>query len=193
MPETIRDESGKGYLAKVNADNQLVTRATAVAQRLHSAVDGKYFEASSGIVNLGDAAELDTLYIKYTGDKVLVIDRVFYDTWASTDGVDNTGILKYYHGITSVAGGSDALVTGTNLGVKGLLDATITKSGVFTGGTNWWSALLAQGASVAMEEGRIILEPNTTFGISVQAPTSNTSMNVNVNVAMFEFDSTLIQ
>jgi len=188
----IDDGKGTGKLAAVNTDNQLVTRATAVEQRLHSAVDSNYFEATTGVVNLGDANELDLIYIKYTGSKVLVIDRVFYDTWATTAGTANTGILKYYHTITSVAGGSAATVTNTNFGSSNTLNATITKSTTFTGGTVWWTALLNAGASIAMEEGRIILPPSASFGISVQAPTSNSSMNVNVNVAMYEFDAGLI-
>ena len=189
----IEDGKGRGFSGAVNADNQIITRATSVEQRLHSTVDSHYFEATTGVVNLGDAAELDILYIKYTGSKVLVIDRVFYDTWATTSGVANTGILKYYHTITSVTGGSDATVTNTNFGSSNTVEATVTKSTAFTGGTVWWTALLNAGASVALEEGRIVLPPSASFGISVQAPTSNTSMNVNLNVAMYEFDSELIQ
>ena len=193
MTDFIKDGKGRGYLAGVNYDNQIVTRATAVAQRLHSAIDGNYFETTTGVVNLTDANELDLLYIKYTGDKALVIDRVFYDTWASTAGVANTGILKYYHTITSVTGGTDATITNTNFGVTNALSATVTQSTTFTGGSVWWTALLTASASVALEEGRIVLLPNSTFGISVQAPTSNTSMGISVNVAMYEFDSDLIQ
>ena len=193
MPDFIRDGKGRGYLAAVNADNQIVTRATSVAQRLHSAVDNNYFEATTGVVELTDANELDILYIKYTGSKVLVIDRVFYDTWATTSGTANTGILKYYHTITSVAGGSAATVTNTNFGSQNSLSATVTKSTAFTGGSVLWTALLTAGSSAALEEGRIVLQPNASFGISAQAPTSNTSMDININIAMYEFDKTLIQ
>ena len=188
----IKDGTGKGYLATVNSDNQLVTRATAVEQRLHSAVDSNYFEATTGVVNLANANELDILYIKYTGSKVLVVDRVFYDTWASTGGTANTGILKYYHTITSVTGGSDATVTNTKFGSTVSLSATVTKSTTFTGGSVWWSALFTAGVSAALEEGRIVLTPNDTFGISVTADDSNSSMDVNLNVAMYELDSALI-
>ena len=192
MPDMIRDGAGKGYLARVNSDNQIVTRATAVEQRLHSAVDSNYFEATTGVVNLANANELDILYIKYTGSKVLVVDRVFYDTWASTGGTANTGILKYYHTITSVTGGSDATVTNTRFGSTVSLSATATKSTTFTGGSVWWSALFTAGVSAALEEGRIVLTPNDTFGISVTADDSNSSMDVNLNVAMYELDSALI-
>ena len=192
MPGFIKGNKN-GNIAGVNSDGQLLTRATAVEQRFVSAIDGNYYEATTGIVTLTDAAELDILYIKYTGKKAVLIDRVFYDTWASTGGTANTGILKYYHTITSVAGGSDATVTQTNFGLTGSMDVTVTKSGTFTGGSVWWSALLTAGGSIALEEGRIILLPNATFGISVQAPTSNTSMNVNVNIGMYEFDASLIQ
>ena len=193
MSDTIKDGKGRGYLAGVNSDNQLLTRATAIEQRLVSAIDGNYFEATTGVVTLTDAAELDILYIKYTGTKALIIDRVFYDTWASTAGVANTGILKYYHTITSVTGGTAATVTNTNFLTPNSLDATATKSTAFTGGSVWWTGLLTAGGSVALEEGRIVLLPNASFGISVQAPTSNSSMNVNINVGMYELNTDLIQ
>jgi len=193
MSDTILDGKGRGYLAGVNVDNQLITRATSVEQRLLSAVDSNYFEITTGIVNLADANELDILYIKYTGSLLLVIDRVFYDTWASVAGVPNTGILRYYHTITSIAGGSDATATNTKFGAATSLDITATKSTVFTGGSVWWSALFTAGQSVAMEEGRIILAPSDTFGISVAADTSNTNMNVNLNVGVYELNQVLIQ
>jgi len=105
----------------------------------------------------------------------------------------NTGTLKYYHTITSVTGGTAATVTNTHIGLTNILPATITKSTTFTGGTNWWSALFTAGQSVMLEEGRIVLHPNASFGISVAADTSNSSMKVNINVAMYELDSSLVE
>jgi len=54
MVDMIKDGTGKGYLAKVNDDNQLITRATAVEQRLHSSVDGMYYEASTKEITITD-------------------------------------------------------------------------------------------------------------------------------------------
>ena len=45
MPDTIRDGKGRGNLAGVNSDNQLITRATTVEQRLASAIDEKLAES----------------------------------------------------------------------------------------------------------------------------------------------------
>ena len=192
MPDTIRDGKGRGFLSGVNFDNELLTRSTSVPQRLHSAVDGLYYEATTGIINLSDANELDIIYLKYTGDKAVVVDRVFYDSWASTGGTANTGVLRYYHTITSVTGGSAATVTNTRFSSTNSLNATVTKSTAFTGGTVWWSGLFSSGGSTALEEGRILLTQNDTFGISVQADDSNSSMDVSVNIAMYEFDTNVI-
>ena len=137
MPDTIRDGRGSGYLCGVNADNQILTRSTVIQQRLLSAIDDNYYEATTGIINLSDANELDIIYIKYTGNKLLVIDRTFLDTWASTGGTANTGILRYYHTITSVVGGSSATINNTKFGSVKSSDITATKSGTFTGGTVW--------------------------------------------------------
>jgi hypothetical protein len=81
--EQIRDGKGRGFLAAINKDNQLVTRATAVEQRLHSTVDGHYFEITTNKITLTTDNEIDIIYIKNLDTMELVIDRVFFDIWES--------------------------------------------------------------------------------------------------------------
>lgn len=78
MPEQIRDGIGKGYLAKVNSNNQLVTRSTTVEQRVHSALDFRYFEANTGAITLTDANEKGIIKITNNETDDLVLDRIFY-------------------------------------------------------------------------------------------------------------------
>ena len=63
MPNTIRDGGGSGYLAKVNTDGQLITRATSVEQRLASSLDENYYEATTGSVTLANATETGIIYL----------------------------------------------------------------------------------------------------------------------------------
>jgi len=77
----IEDGQGKGNIAAVNNDNQLITRAASVEQRLVSALDDNYYEATTGKVTLADADETGIIYVKNTGTTDIVVDRVFYDIW----------------------------------------------------------------------------------------------------------------
>jgi len=194
MPEQIRDGGGSGYLARVNNDGQLITRATAVEQRLHSAVDQNYYEATTGQIILTDGVETPMIYIKNLNvdpNKVLVIDRVFLDFWPSTDGV-GSGILEYYRNPT-VVGGTDMDVYNTNFSSGIEPTGTFVKQMTTMTGDEWWATPIIPNSAAAIEEGRFVLPQGRGFGISVQAPASNTSMRININVAMYIFDITLIQ
>ena len=191
MPDTIKDGRGRGYLAAVNADQQLITRATSVEQRLNSTIDENYYEATTGLVTLPNAVETGLIYIANTNsDLVIVIDRVFFDIWETTGG-SNSGILRYYLNPT-VTGGTTITPNNTNFGSRKTIEATASRSLTTMTGTDWWTAQFLPPTSAALEEGRIVLPSGSKFGISIQAPTGNTSMAISINVAMYNFDPSLI-
>ena len=190
MPEQIRDGSGKGFLAAVNSDNQLQTRAVAVAQRLESALDGNYYEVTTGKIELTTANETSLFYIKNSENKVIVIDRVFYDVWESTGGSVG-GTIEYYRNPT-YTGGVAATQYNTEFSSDDQLDATVLTwsvgSPLVLSGNEWWRGYVPVPSSNVVEEGRFVLNTNNTFGISIVPPASNTSMYVAINVALFVFD-----
>ena len=188
-PDYLKD-ARTGNTAKVNTDGQLITRATSVEQRLKSTVDKNYYEATTAQITLTDTTETGIIYIKNLEDFVLVIDRVFYDIWESTGG-SNGGILKYYRNPT-VTGGSAIVPYNTNFESSSEIDATSLKSLTTMTGDFWWTAYISAGTSSALEEGRIVLPKGRSFGISVAAPTGNTSMKVSINVAMYLLDIDLL-
>ena len=194
MPETIRDGKGRGYLAQVNSDNQLVTRAATNAQRLISTIDGQYYEATTGQITLTDAAEKPFIYIKneITDGKVIVIDRVFWDIWTSTGGSGGDGILEYYRNPT-ITGGTDIVPHNTNFRNTGGAEGTFKKNLTTMTGTHWWYGYITDKTSVALEEGRIVIPSGSSFGITVEAPTGNTSMVVAINVAFYYLNTSLVQ
>lgn len=193
MPETIRDGRGRGTLAAVNIDNQLVTRAVAVEQRLKSAIDLNYFEATTGQITLTDATETGIIYLKNetTDGKVIVIDRSFWDTWTSTGGSGEDGVLRYYKNPT-VTGGTTIVPVNTNFVSIREAEGTFKKSLTTMTGTEWWTGYITDKTSIALEEGRIIVPSGNSFGISIAAPTGNTNMIVSINVAFYYFDTELV-
>jgi len=191
MAEAIKDGRGSGYLAHVNKDNQLVTRAVVVEQRLKSTLDENYFEVSTGKVTLTDTTETGIIYIKNSDDRPLVIDRVFFDIWSSTAGTGNDGTLIYYKDVT-ITGGTDITPQVTKYSSPSVAVGTFKKSLTTFSGTAWWTAYITDKTSVELEEGRIILPTNGTHAITIAAPTSNTSMAVSINIAFYYFDEELV-
>jgi len=191
MSTIIKDGSGAGYSASVNKDNQLITRATAVEQRLKSTIDKHYFEVTTGKITLANATETGIIYLKNESTtRLLVIDRVFWDIWASTSG-GAEGTLTYYHTVT-ITGGTDIVPNNTSYGSTDSAIGTFKKSLTTFSGTAWWTGNITPTSSVALDEGRIVLPANATHAITVAAPAANTSMDVSINIAFYYLDEDLV-
>ena len=193
MPDIILDGGGRGWKCRVNKDGQLVTRATNVEQRLQSSVDRLYYEATTGQITITDAAETFIIYLKNSdlSGKVIVIDRVFVDTWTSTAGTGADGVIKYYINPT-YTGGSTITPINTNFASSIEAQGTFLKSLTTLAGTVWWTGYITDKQAIIIDEGRIIIPEGKTFGISVAAPTGNTSMKISVNIAFYYLDTDLI-
>lgn len=183
--DTIRDGKGRGNLAGVNSKNRLLVRSTSMQQHLKSTLEASYFEATTGKVTLTTDTEKGILYLLNgrTDNALMVIDRVFYDTWASTGGSGN-GTLLYYRNPT-VTGGTIIVPNNTLFSELSQPVGTFLKSLTTMTGTEWWTGRLAASESLAIEEGRMTCPPGYSFGISITAPTGNSSMVVSVNIAFY--------
>ena len=201
MPEMLRDGTGKGYLARINDDNQMVTRSIAVEQRLKSTVDGNYFECTTGQQTLTNATETSVMYLRNddTAGRFMIVDRLFLDTWTSSNGSGNDGTLRYYKN-AAVTGGT--ALTPVNTNYTSAASAPSVSSSAATGafttahasmsGTVWWVERITDKLSLNWSEGAFCLPPGASHGITIAAPTSNTSMKYNLNVGFFYLDTTRI-
>ena len=190
----IEDGRGTGKKAQVNSDNQLVTRATAVEQRLASAADGNYYELTTDKTTITNATEQGILYLKNDStdsDFGIVIDRVFFDFWTSTGGTGGDMTVEYYKNPT-ITGGTDVVPTNTNFSNSGGAVGTFKKNTTTMTGTHWWQMYTTDKTSIALEEGRIYIPSGYSFGIALEPPTGNTSMDININIAFYYIDVRLI-
>lgn len=197
MGDQIVDGKGRGFRAAVNSDRQLVTRATVVEQRLASSLDSNYFEATTGKITLTNDSDTAMIFLQNSNNgKSMVIDRIFYDFFTSTNGTGVDGTLTYY--INPTANTSATVITPTNTDFGSSVSAVGTFYGgttaidAFTSGSVWWTAYITDQQSITVEEGRIVLPNGSSFGIKVDPPTGNTSMAVNINIAFYYFNPKLI-
>ena len=190
MPDTLKDGIGKGFLAQVNKDHQLITRATALNQHTKSCVDGNYYEASTGLLELTTDSEKGLIYIKNSESTTIVVDKVFIDVWPSTGGDTNGGSLRYYKNPT-VTGGSSIIPRNTNFKRPSAEADDLSDLTTITG-TVWWIGYFEPQSSLTIEEEKFCIPPGYSFGLSMTAPTGNSSMYVNINIAFYRLDEELI-
>lgn len=94
MPQTIKDGTGKGFEARVNAENQLEAHSVTELEIVHASLDGNAFVWTSGTQDI-DATDT-MLFIKNTGDIPLnlsqmdVIGSNVACTWTIHIGSDTT-------------------------------------------------------------------------------------------------------
>jgi len=86
MPDMIKDGSGKNFLAKVNSQQQLFTRAVSETEAEDANEAGKAYNVNTGNITLTNAVDTPILYLKNNEEEDLVITTVVVGTKISTNG-----------------------------------------------------------------------------------------------------------
>lgn len=192
MSDTLLDGHGRGYQARVNSDGMQVTRAVQVTQALYATLEQYYYEATTAQVTLTTANETGLIYILNTSNtNNMVVDRVFIDIWESTGG-SGSGLWRYYANPT-ITGGTTVIPANTNLGSPYAAEVTCLKSLTTMTGTAWYTGQFLAPIGIVSDEGRLIIAPSKSFGITIQAAAGNTSMKVSINVAFMRCNLTDVE
>lgn len=94
MPDMIKDGAGKGYLAKVNANQRLYTQAITVSEDEQANKKGNSYNLNTGIIDLTNATETPLMYVKNNGDQDLHITLIVFHAYTSTGGSGTDGVPK---------------------------------------------------------------------------------------------------
>jgi len=187
MPDSIKDGVGTGYLARVDSDNQLFTRATQISHiGHHSDVDSTAF-----VIGLHHTTQVaDTTetvgYITYTGTNSLVISYIVFST--EEDSSTNTGYTKF--GIwrnPTVASGTARTEHNLNFSASSTLTADIYDNAdgavavTMTSGDSVGTVRM-KGTSTLMYDYKdaIILGYGNTIGFKVVTDTASKKVRVHV-------------
>ena len=119
-------ENGKGdggYGAAVNDKNQLLTRSTSTPELLfHSKEDEDVFSTYNKHTIQADDTEEYVCYLKYTGDSILILKKMF----VSCNDMTNACKFEVYVDLTSPGGGADVTPSNWNRKSNNSID-TVTK------------------------------------------------------------------
>jgi hypothetical protein len=197
MAEQIIDGTGTGNRTKVDSLGRLYTNTISQDVADYHNTGGDRYNINTDDITLTSANESVFLYIKNNGSRDLVVDSVIQIIGSSTGG---TGQLKSYiyrnpTGGTIVTDETAAtIISNLNYGSSNSLTADIYKGAeakTQTGGSASLTSLLTPPTTNLVRVGGIILPQGSSIAVSIQPPTSNTSMTVNIAALVYSLKSEL--
>lgn len=86
MPDSIRDGSGSGFLAKVNGNLRLYTNSVTVSEDQQATKIGNSYNINTGVITLTSANDTPILYVKNNETQDLHITAIAVGLSPSTGG-----------------------------------------------------------------------------------------------------------
>jgi hypothetical protein len=170
MPDTIRDGTGDGYLAKVNANQRLYVSAVVLDENLAATKDGRSYNINTGEITLTDDNETP----------VSAIAVGLGPTTGGTGGIPVITVVRNPTAGTITSGSDVDINSNRNYGSSNTLTATAKKGATgltMTGGVD--HLLFYQGTSgrlfATIDE---LLPGGSSIGVKITPQGSNTSMSV---------------
>jgi hypothetical protein len=195
----IEDGTGQGLSAKVNEFGQLSTKSVISTLENFGATKGYTFNVNTGTISLTSANASALLYLKNNGESSVYVSSIGYLIGNSTGGSGDIDVevLRNPTAGTIVSGATDVdIVANKNFGSSRPLTADVFKGAegnTFTDGELAYRSLLnSAGKQYTIATGSVILPRGSSIGIRMTPQTGNTSMDVQVFLAVLDsngFDS----
>ena len=193
----IKDGEGSGRNAKVDSVGRIHTHSVSETIGQDASKDGRSYNVNTGTITLTSATASGLLFIENTGDTPIHISTVGFLIGNSTGGTGDLtlNITKNITGGTlESAATAPEIIANKNAGSNLSLDAYVyagVEGSTVTGGTAFYTSLLAGAARpYIISTGDIVLPRGSNIAVSVTPQTSNTSMNIQVFLAINEYNLT---
>lgn len=178
----INDGTGTGKKLKINQLNRAETQSVARTAEEDSALFGDAYLCGSGPVSLTSDSESAIFYLKNNEDKDLIIKNFTLTSTAITGASTGVFLLKLYKNPDGITSGTDNPPANTNFGSSKELEADVefgAEGSTVTGGVLSGSTFMPQQAFTKAPLSWIVPK-GSSFAISIQPATGNTSCSVNV-------------
>ena len=188
----ILDGTGKGFIARVDADNRLHVDAISQDEYAYASSEfGDAYTINSGYVTLtGSSTTNGVLFVKNNGDDPIVIQRFNLSCKASTGTTETHGRYIFYRNPESMIAGSGVSITPQNLnfGSSNTLDVTaqrgqnITR---FTVTSSVFGSPVTPLQNLTLIDSVAVIPKGSSLGVSFVTPVSNTSVQVAVGLNVY--------
>lgn len=195
----LYDATGSSRGAKVNAFGQVFTKGVDTTLENFGATLGYTYNVNTDNISLTTGSKSAVLYIKNNDANDVYISAIGYLLGNSTGGSGDlkVEVLSNPTAGTIVSGAVDApIIANKNFGTKRTLNCDIYKGAegnAFTDGDLAYSSLLnSAGKQYTIATGRVVLERGQSLGVNITPQSGNTSMDVQVFLAVLDangFDS----
>lgn len=187
----ILDGTGRRIGAKVDDSNRLHTNALTIEEQSASAESGDSYNINTGDITLTSANESSVIYLKNNEDRDLVVPVIVYLLGTSTGGTGDT-VIDVISGPTvgtTVSAANDVDVNqNKNFGSKKSLGVDAFKGAeaeTLTDGVVAFSSRLPAGKfPYGIQTGDIVLPKGASMGVKVTPQASNTSMIIQIALAV---------
>lgn len=193
MSFTIKDGSGSGREAQVNAQGRLACASVTSSAQVIASTLGDRFNINTGTITLTNATETSLIYVKNNEDSELFVTSVVYILGNSTAGMGNAFVNIIRNptagGIITNANNVD-IVENYNFGSTNtlLIDAYKGATGetLLSGGTTLISTILSSATGrvfIGLDD--IIMPKGSSIGVNYTPPSLNTSQAIQIAFAVY--------
>lgn len=194
MAEEIKDGTGTGHRAKVDASNRLHVQSVTETINESASENGRAYNINTGTLSLTSANESAVLYFKNTGDNDIHVASIGYLLGNSTGGSGdlNLKVVKNPTAGTVVSDASAVAINeNKNAGSSKSLSVLAYKGGegkTLTDGTDFYLSLQSGAArSYVINTGTLVMPKGSSIGVKITPQASNTAMNVQVFLSVIEY------
>lgn len=193
MTYSILDGTGGGTSAKVDKDNRLHTYSVSESTEQALAQQGRSFNFNTGNISLTTANESAVAYFKNNGDNDVHVTSIGYLLGNSTGGSGDleAHVLRNPTTGTIVSNAADVpVLVNKNFGSTNQLTANAYKGAegnTLTDGSDAYYSLIPGAArAYIINTGDLVIPKGQSIGVTITPQSSNTSMNVQVFMALLD-------
>lgn len=174
MSNYIQDGTGRGFLARVDNENRLLTRASVQSEFDKSTSLGSAFNINTEFITITNATETPLLYIKNEDDFDLIVEAWFVGTDVAIGTATRQSIMRVHAnptGGTIISAGADLDVVNRSIGSSDELNAVVKSGGdAFTLTTLGTPVLYQTQANVARNFGivHLSLKKGSSLAVTIQ-------------------------
>lgn len=188
----ITDGTGKGTSAAVDINNRLLTNAISESVLQFAAELGDAFFIGSPLTTLTSDSPSAVIFIENRENKPLILSQFFITAESTSGGSPNMFRVSWYKNPTTITSSTASTALNQNFGSSSELDANIlvgSEGSSVTGGS-----LVAQLSfpigEVNVIDANLILEKGSSFAITIQPPSGNTSSTVQFGTRSIRYTKT---
>lgn len=184
MPDTIKDGTGTGNLAKVNANSRLYTSSVSIDENLQATKNGNSYNINTGTITLTDDTQTPVLYVKNNEEQSLHISAIAVGLGPTTGGSGGIPVITIIRNPTAgtiVSGATAVDMEGNrNYGSSNTLSVAAYKGATGNTMTDGEDHILMYQTTSGRLFASIdeLLPTGSSIGVKITPQSSNTSMDV---------------